>query len=360
MADVSKVMCDLWGIDKHATTARRPEVNGLVERFNGTLKAMLKEYSEEQGSSWHKGIQDYLFAYNTTVHATTGYTPFHLMHGWEARVPYDLLTEKREGGPEFMEVEKYRINMVNALEETWAEARRNMGEKDRVRQWNLATVAKEENGMPKYEVGEKVWLYKPYVSYGKKESKGIRQLWTGPYTVVECISMYAYVIDRQGYEDVVNVRRMKRYKALDMGGPRRRYEKHLDDEEEKEAEASEEEGEPRVWEGEGKDEEGVEEKAEGSDEEEEVGEDEDVRGREVDENEFEVEEILDKEVVSTKSRIGPRMKVRYLVKWKNWGDEENSWEPRENLGGCQELMEEFEERREMRGDRHVGKTRRDG
>ena len=67
MADVSKAMCDLWGIDKHATTAWRPEANGLVERFNGTLKAMLKEYSEEQGSSWHKGIHDYLFAYNTSA-----------------------------------------------------------------------------------------------------------------------------------------------------------------------------------------------------------------------------------------------------------------------------------------------------
>ena len=148
-ADLTKAMCEQLGIDKHCTTAWRPEANGLVERFNGTLKAMLKEYSEEEGSSWDRGIQNHVFAYNATVHSVTGFTPFHLMHVWEVRVPYDILMEKRQGGHDFVDVERYRVNMVNAVEENWAEARRNMGEKDRVRQWNVVTIAREENGIPR-------------------------------------------------------------------------------------------------------------------------------------------------------------------------------------------------------------------
>ena len=143
------------GVDKKAVTAWRPQANALVERFNGTLKALIKEYVEEIGSKWHKGVQDYAFAYNTTVHSATCYTPFHLIHGWEARVPYDLLVEGK-GKQRFVEVEEYRENMVNAIEDCWAEARRTMGEKDRVRQWNLGSTARKVNGVPKYEVGERL------------------------------------------------------------------------------------------------------------------------------------------------------------------------------------------------------------
>ena len=40
------------------------------------------------------------------MHSVTGYTPFHLIHGWEARVPYDLLVEAKEKA-RFVSVEEY-------------------------------------------------------------------------------------------------------------------------------------------------------------------------------------------------------------------------------------------------------------
>ena len=45
------------------------------------------------------------------------------------------------------------------------------------------------------------------------------------------------------------------------------------------------------------------------------------------------------------------------MKWKNWGDEDTSWVSRENLEGCQELVQDFEDRLMARGDRHKGKAR---
>ena len=93
VAEVAKAVCEVFGIEKRECTAWRPTANSLVERVNGTLKAMFKEYVAEVGRAWPKGVQDYAFAYNTTVHSATGFTPFHLMYGWETRVPYDLLVE---------------------------------------------------------------------------------------------------------------------------------------------------------------------------------------------------------------------------------------------------------------------------
>jgi len=52
--------------------------------------------------------------------------------------------------------------------------------------------------------------------------------------------------------------------------------------------------------------------------------------------EYEVEVILD-------SRIRYR-KLQYLVKWKGYGPEENSWQPVENLIHSPELIDEFHER----------------
>ena len=32
---------------------------------------------------------------------------------------------------------------------------------------------------------------------------------------------------------------------------------------------------------------------------------------------------------------------KYLVKWKNWDDSNNTWEPTQNLMGCGEKLKEF-------------------
>jgi len=55
------------------------------------------------------------------------------------------------------------------------------------------------------------------------------------------------------------------------------------------------------------------------------------------EKEYEIEEILD--------RQERRGKIRYLVKWKGYTAEENTWEGLENLKNAMEKVEEFEKGR---------------
>jgi len=56
---------------------------------------------------------------------------------------------------------------------------------------------------------------------------------------------------------------------------------------------------------------------------------------EEEEEEYEVEKVVNKRVV--------KGKIQYFIKWKNFPDTDNTWEPDENLE-CPELIEQYEKK----------------
>ena len=84
-------LCDKLNIKKTRTNAYRPQSDGLVERFNRTLIESLSTMVNSTRDDWDEKVPYAVFAYNSTVHATTGCTPNLLIFGEEALMPPDIV-----------------------------------------------------------------------------------------------------------------------------------------------------------------------------------------------------------------------------------------------------------------------------
>ena len=124
---------------KHfTTTPYHPACNGLVERFNGTLKAMLKKMCEERPSDWDRYLDFiYFFAYRENLQDSTGFVPFELLYGRDIRGPLMILSElwtNEEAVPEIKIAYQYLIDLREKMEKTCEIARKELLKKhDRYR-----------------------------------------------------------------------------------------------------------------------------------------------------------------------------------------------------------------------------------
>ena len=84
----------LTGIKSSNTTPYHPMANGQCERMNRSLVAMLKSLSSAEKRNWKEVLPKLSFAYNSTQHATTGFTPFFMMFGRESRLPIDEIFQE--------------------------------------------------------------------------------------------------------------------------------------------------------------------------------------------------------------------------------------------------------------------------
>ena len=93
---VSKTMhqfCQLTGIHQIKTSPHHPQTDGMVERFNATMKRLLKKLTQKSIKEWDKCLPFVLWAYRGTVHSTTGYSLFELLFGRTMKTPIDELAK---------------------------------------------------------------------------------------------------------------------------------------------------------------------------------------------------------------------------------------------------------------------------
>ncbi|KAJ8353788.1 hypothetical protein SKAU_G00213550 [Synaphobranchus kaupii] len=93
MSRIMRDLCQLMKVTQLGTSVYHPQTDGLVERFNQTLKKMLKITMEADGRNWDQLLPFVLFAIREVPRASTGFSPFELLYGRRPRGLLDLAKE---------------------------------------------------------------------------------------------------------------------------------------------------------------------------------------------------------------------------------------------------------------------------
>lgn len=174
-SDLVKGMCQMLGVRKTRTTPYNPKSDGMVERFNRTLIDQLAKTLLSCAGEWDGFLKQIAFAYNTSVHSSTGYTPYFLTHGREARVPADvLLGPLTQGNPLRGPPGEFAASLVVSLNTAFSQAKEHNASAHERQKMHYDDRMRHKP----YEVGDLVWLNDPTESRLK-----LAPHWKGPFQI---------------------------------------------------------------------------------------------------------------------------------------------------------------------------------
>jgi hypothetical protein len=140
----------------------------MVERVNRTLADIIASYVSKEPTTWSDFLPSATFAYNTAVHASTGYSPFYLMYGREATEPQDRMKPVRNR------------NMTDPISQMWYDALEIAREK-LIEAKEKQKIYYDRNAKRvEFKIGDKILLKAMANTSGKFNMR-----WDGPYAISE-------------------------------------------------------------------------------------------------------------------------------------------------------------------------------
>ncbi|XP_070189025.1 uncharacterized protein [Littorina saxatilis] len=205
MSEVMKEVERLLAIKGLATTPYHAQGNGLVERYNGTLKTMLRKLAQEKPKQWDRYIPALLFAYREVPQESLGFSPFELLYGRTVRGPMSVLRNlwtEEQVDEQVRTTSEYVVDLRNRIEETCKLARQNLSAaaQKHAEVFNRKTVRRQ------FQPGDKVLLLLP-----QKKNK-LQLCWQGPFDVLEKKGESDYRIRIYGREKLYHANLLKLYR----------------------------------------------------------------------------------------------------------------------------------------------------
>uniref|UniRef100_A0A8C5PSV7 Integrase catalytic domain-containing protein n=1 Tax=Leptobrachium leishanense TaxID=445787 RepID=A0A8C5PSV7_9ANUR len=189
MSRVTRELCRLFKISHLRTSVYHPQTDGLVERFNKTLKSMLKKVVDKDGKNWDFLLPYLMFAIREVPQASTGYSPFELLYSRHPRGLLDIAKETWEG-----ETTPYKsvIEHISMMQDRIAAVMPLVQEHMEQAQEAQKRVYNRGAKVRSFNPGDRVLVLVPTV-----ESKFLAK-WQGPYEIIEKIGDVNYKVHQPG------------------------------------------------------------------------------------------------------------------------------------------------------------------
>lgn len=196
-----EAFCRTLRVQHSHSTGYHPEGNGQVERWNRSLKMLLRTHVTSD-TRWDESLSKCLMAYRASVHESTGFSPFALMYGTSMRLPCDnslaTVSEEMRAGALYLKLKEQLRSSHNGanrqLTNSRARQKKNYDRKMHETQ---------------FSVGDAVWLYHPATSGSRK----LHKPWRGPFRILEVLEPCNYRIRfwgrQSGPTQVVHHNRLK-------------------------------------------------------------------------------------------------------------------------------------------------------
>lgn len=216
VSDARNIVCSRLDIKRSLRSVEHPNTDGLVERFNRTLKDGSATYVHDDPLTWDEYLPFVTYAYNTAKHASTGYSPFELLYGRTPDVPVgaDLKALK----PKIYESERWLIYLNQHLPALHADALSKIGK----------AQAKQEKFYDPAGTVKYVYQVGDLVKRRNLEKLTFpKQRWSGPWIILAKNNEdgTSWVIQKQGTSGAMgrttaNVKHLRPWvSAADMGEP---------------------------------------------------------------------------------------------------------------------------------------------
>ena len=167
-------------IHKITTTPYHPQTDGMVERFNATLKSMLRKSLSAFQGQWDEALLFVLGEYRSTPCRATGFTPAELLLGHNIRTPLAVVIYQWRTGEKVVTkpLGRYLVRLVEGMEEMRQLAKGNPEVYKQNYKKNYDKKAKARS----FEVGDIVLVR------DHNKLQGFKTEMCGPYPVMEVLA----------------------------------------------------------------------------------------------------------------------------------------------------------------------------
>jgi hypothetical protein len=200
-----KSLFGVLGTKLALSTANHPQTDGQSERANRTVEEMLRSYVNEQQSDWDQHLTAVEFAYNSSIQASTGYSPFYLMHGHHPITVADLINPSEETNNQ---------SAAEMLEQMEADMKKATEHLKRAQDLQ-ASYANKSRREHHFKTGDQVMLATAHLrTLPGQQCKKLMTKYVGPFKVKRAISPAACELDLPNQfriHPVINVSYLKPY-----------------------------------------------------------------------------------------------------------------------------------------------------